>query len=92
MNKRSWVFGQGADCDVRIQDEYVSTRHCRVTLRSDGSATVEDLGSTNGTWIHPASTATLPLSSDVRIYGPTPIPTGWVIRIGRTDIPRSVWP
>lgn len=94
--ERSWIFGQGADCDVRVQDEYVSTRHCKVTLRPDGVVTVEDLGSTNGTLARPVSAPAsvvicgLSLTFGLRIYGPTPIPPGWIIRIGRTDIPPTV--
>lgn len=82
---QSWVFGQGAACDVVVQDEYVSTKHCRVTRHSDGKVTVEDLGSTNGTWIRPASWN--PATPGVRVCGAMPIRPGWVIRIGRTDIP-----
>lgn len=91
MTERSWIFGQGADCDVRVQDEYVSTRHCKVTLRMDGVVTVEDLGSVNGTWIrHAGKSASSPLNLGLRVYGPTPIQPGWIIRIGRTDIPWTV--
>lgn len=44
------VFGTSPDCDVRVENEYVSGHHARIT-RSRGAYYVEDLGSTNGTSI-----------------------------------------
>ena len=52
---RSAVIGTGEDCDVRVRDApYVSARHARVWTDDDGVVWVEDLGSTNGTWIQRA--------------------------------------
>lgn len=86
--KRSWVFGAGEDCDVRIEDdEYVSTKHCKVTLTEDGSVWVEDLGSTNGTWVRAPSEIAPGRFPGMRVHGPMPLPHGWVIRIGNTDVP-----
>lgn len=45
------VFGQAAECDVRIDDPYVSSRHARATQDASGQVWVEDLASTNGTFI-----------------------------------------
>ena len=89
MTGRSWVFGTSGDCDVRVDDKYASNQHCKVTQASDGTVTVEDLGSTNGTWIRPASQKTVgPLSlPGTRVYGPTQLRPGWIIRIGHTDLP-----
>lgn len=86
---RSWVFGQAADCDVRVDDEYVSSHHCKVTLAADGSVTVEDLGSVNGTWIRSASREKpgSPVLNGARVRGPTLLRPGWIVRIGRTDLP-----
>jgi len=44
------VFGTSPDCDVRVDNEYVSGHHARITRRR-GAYYVEDLGSTNGTSI-----------------------------------------
>lgn len=45
------LIGQGAECAIRIEDEYASSRH--VALRVDaGGWLVEDLGSTNGVWLN----------------------------------------
>jgi len=45
------VIGRGTEADVWVEDGGVSRRHARVTWRSDGRYFVEDLGSTNGTFI-----------------------------------------
>jgi diguanylate cyclase (GGDEF)-like protein len=45
------VLGRGTDADVWVEDGGVSRRHARVSCRSDGRYFVEDLGSTNGTFI-----------------------------------------
>lgn len=44
------VFGRLADCTVRIPDPFVSGHHARLTPGLEG-ATLEDLGSRNGTWL-----------------------------------------
>lgn len=44
------TFGRGADCTVPLADEYVSTKHARL-LFHDGQWYIEDLGSTNGTYL-----------------------------------------
>lgn len=43
----SLVFGRGVESDVQVADESVSRRHARVDV--DGSVTIADLGSRNGT-------------------------------------------
>lgn len=45
------VVGRGTDADVWVEDGGVSRRHARITCRADGRYVVEDLGSTNGTFI-----------------------------------------
>lgn len=50
LERGTVVLGRGQDADIRFEDELVSRRHC--TLSFDGqSVTVEDLGSTNGTFV-----------------------------------------
>ena len=46
----SWLFGADPSCDVVVNDVTVSTRHCRLTQHDQGF-TLEDLGSTNGTFV-----------------------------------------
>jgi DNA-binding NtrC family response regulator len=47
---RPVVVGRGEPSDLRIPDPKLSREHARFTLM-DGRIIVEDLGSTNGTWI-----------------------------------------
>ena len=47
------VLGKAPDCDVVLSDPHVSRRHLALEVASgeDGGVLVEDLGSTNGTWL-----------------------------------------
>ena len=45
------VIGRAAECDLAIEDKYLSSRHARFSL-DEGDLTVEDLGSTNGTFVN----------------------------------------
>ncbi len=45
------IIGRGTEADIWVEDGGVSRRHARITCRSDGRYFVEDLGSTNGTFI-----------------------------------------
>jgi pSer/pThr/pTyr-binding forkhead associated (FHA) protein len=49
--QKSWVFGANPDCDVVVALPTVSGYHCRLT-HTDAGAYLEDLGSTNGTWVN----------------------------------------
>ena len=44
-------IGRSADCQLILDDDYVSTRHARIYRSGDGYL-VEDLGSTNGTYLN----------------------------------------
>jgi hypothetical protein len=66
------LIGRGADAAIRLDDDYVSTRHARIGA-SGGQWFVEDLGSTNGTYIGSA-----------RITQPTTLTLGTQVRIGKT--------
>ncbi len=66
------LIGRGSDAAIRLDDDYVSTRHARVAA-SDDEWFVEDLGSTNGTYVGSA-----------RIAQPTTIGLGIQVRIGKT--------
>jgi predicted component of type VI protein secretion system len=74
---RTWIVGTDQTCDIRVVDEYVSNRHCEIMVDDHGRVWVEDLGSTNGTWIN----------GKVRIYTRQRINPGTAVRIGRTDVP-----
>jgi ABC-type multidrug transport system ATPase subunit/ABC-type multidrug transport system permease subunit len=49
--KASWVIGRSEHCDLVVAEAAVSSRHCRLTHEADGF-TVEDLDSTNGTFVN----------------------------------------
>lgn len=66
------LIGRGADAAIRLDDDYASTRHARIVF-ADGQWFVEDLGSTNGTYL-----------GTVRITQPTPINLDSQVRIGKT--------
>ena len=66
------VIGRGAECELRIDDEYVSTRHA-VLRPQGGQWYVEDLGSTNGTFV-----------GEARIHKPTAVGPGTPVRVGKT--------
>jgi len=45
------LVGRGSGCDLVVEDTYVSQRHLRISEASPDAWWVEDLGSTNGTFI-----------------------------------------
>ncbi len=45
------TLGRAGGCSIVLDEQYVSQVHARVFIR-DGSLFVEDLGSTNGTWVN----------------------------------------
>ncbi len=66
------TLGRSDSCTVVITDDYASNEHARL-VPTDGQWLVEDLGSTNGTFLGRA-----------RITHPTAVPPGTPIRIGTT--------
>jgi pSer/pThr/pTyr-binding forkhead associated (FHA) protein len=60
------------DCDIVLSDPEVSRRHAVVVEGSEGLA-IEDLGSTNGTWVN-----------GERIDRPEPLRAGDEVRFGNT--------
>ncbi len=66
------LIGRGNDAAIRLDDDYVSTRHARIASSGD-QWFVEDLGSTNGTYV-----------GNSRISQATAIQLGTQIRIGKT--------
>jgi len=50
MSDDEFTIGKAPECGLAIQDDYVSRRHARLTA-SDGMLYVEDLGSSNGTFL-----------------------------------------
>lgn len=70
--ERTVVVGRSSKADIQIDQESVSRNHARIG--SDGkSVTIEDLGSTNGTYVN-----------DEPIEGEYQLRNGDLIKIGRT--------
>jgi FHA domain len=74
LDGRPILIGRADDSTLVLDDDYASTRHARISF-SDGDWFVEDLGSTNGTYLDRA-----------KVTGPTRVPIGVPIRIGKTVI------
>jgi hypothetical protein len=68
------TIGRAEDSTLVITDDFASARHARLMPR-EGGWFVEDLGSTNGTYLDRG-----------KVSGPTPVPLGVPIRIGRTSL------
>ncbi|SDY20872.1 Inner membrane component of T3SS domain-containing protein [Micromonospora pattaloongensis] len=68
------TIGRAEDSTLVITDDYASARHARLVPR-DGQWFIEDMGSTNGTYLDRA-----------KVTGPTPVPLAVPIRIGRTSL------
>lgn len=67
------LIGRADDSTLVLTDDFASSRHARLTPRGNGEWMVEDLGSTNGTYLDRS-----------RIHAPTPVPAGVPVRIGKT--------
>jgi FHA domain len=68
------TIGRAEDSTLVITDDFASARHARLVPR-DGQWFVEDLGSTNGTYLDRG-----------KVSAPIPVPLGVPIRIGRTSL------
>lgn len=66
------LIGRADDSTLVLTDDYVSTRHARISLQ-DGLWVAEDLGSTNGTYL-----------GQRKLDGPVPMDMGVPLRIGKT--------
>lgn len=69
------TLGRAHDSTIVLDDDYASSRHARIYPDRDGQWIVEDLGSTNGTYL-----------DRTRLTTPTPIAPGAPLRIGKTVI------
>jgi pSer/pThr/pTyr-binding forkhead associated (FHA) protein len=71
------TVGRAAGCQVTLDDNYVSQLHARIFMR-DGTLFVEDLGSTNGTYLNSR-----------RVSGPEAMKRGDQLKIGSTVMELS---
>jgi pSer/pThr/pTyr-binding forkhead associated (FHA) protein len=66
--------GRADACQIQLPDTYASSFHAKI-YRSDGSWYLEDLGSTNGTYLNQR-----------RITAPAEVRAGDKVRIGKTTL------
>lgn len=66
------LIGRANDSTLVLTDDYASTRHARI-IQQDGMWLVEDLGSTNGTYL-----------GQRKLDGPAQMEVGVPLRIGKT--------
>jgi hypothetical protein len=68
------VLGRGDQAEIRLEDPFASSRHARV-YRQAGSLVLEDLGSTNGTYLN-----------EELLDTPRPLHPGDHVRIGDSEL------
>ncbi len=66
------TIGRAADNSLVVEDDYASSHHCRLVPGPAGW-TLEDLGSTNGTFV-----------GKNRVTAPVPVKAGSTFKVGRT--------
>jgi hypothetical protein len=66
------TIGRAAGCDITVDDNYASQLHARV-FRREGALHVEDLGSTNGTYLNGR-----------KVAAPLPVKRGDRVKVGAT--------
>jgi pSer/pThr/pTyr-binding forkhead associated (FHA) protein len=66
------VMGRAPECELALDDTFVSQQHARLFAKN-GSWYVEDLGSTNGTFVN-----------DQRLAAPAMVQPGDRVRVGTT--------
>ena len=74
LRAQGTLIGRSPECALVLDDDYASGRHARI-FEEGGRWLVEDLGSTNGTFV-----------DNRRITAPQPLELGTGLRIGRTVV------
>jgi pSer/pThr/pTyr-binding forkhead associated (FHA) protein len=67
------VMGRGDQAEIRLEDPFASSRHAKLT-RQGAIVVLEDLGSTNGTYLN-----------EEILAGPQPLHAGDRVRIGDSE-------
>jgi two-component system, cell cycle response regulator len=62
LDRPEFVLGRGTDCDIQIDRDSVSRRHARVFSRDGTTWIVQDLGSTNGSYVNDTQIEQSPLT------------------------------
>ncbi|MHA7134471.1 FHA domain-containing protein FhaB/FipA [Oerskovia turbata] len=74
LSSSSILLGRAPNCTLVLDDGYSSSRHARI-FPQGGAWFVEDLGSTNGTFV-----------GERRISGIEPLPPGVGVRVGQSIV------
>lgn len=74
LAQQAVTLGRASECTMPLQDTYVSQMHTKIYLK-DNVWHVEDLGSTNGTFLN-----------RIKLSDPMPIAPGDEIRLGKTVV------
>jgi hypothetical protein len=72
------VLGRGDSAEIRLEDPFASSRHARI-YEQGNSVVVEDLGSTNGTYLN-----------EELLQSPRPLHPGDRVRIGDSEFAFEV--
>ncbi len=72
LKENGVLLGRNPECTLVLDDDFASGRHALI-FRRDDRWFVEDLGSTNGTFL-----------GSSRLTQPTPVEVGSTVRIGKT--------
>ncbi len=74
-----FVIGRDDDCNLKLPDEKISRKHASLMVQPDGRVIVQDLGSTNGTFV-----------DEQRITAPVELTGNEQVRVGDTMMIASV--
>src|SRR4051794_3484923 len=70
-----FLVGRGADGQLTLQDSEASRHHALMRPQPDGSVVLEDMGSTNGTFVN-----------GQKVTGPVTLSGGEKVRMGDTEM------
>lgn len=76
--KQVTTMGRSLECDVALNDTFLSSVHARLSHTEDDEWILEDMGSTNGTFVN-----------GFEVRSPTSIRDGDIIRVGRVELKLS---
>ncbi|MFC1759379.1 diguanylate cyclase [Planctomycetota bacterium] len=66
LDKECVTIGRAASCDIQLEDDSVSREHAEIRYEAEGYV-IQDLGSTNGTWVNDIHFMESPLVAGDRI-------------------------
>ena len=75
IEKRTTVLGRDESCDITCPSRLVSREHARIHKRVLGGYTIEDLGSTHGSYVN-----------DERVHGTQRLQDGDVVTLAKAPV------